>query len=1224
MQFVPRIYCLLRLCPLLASLIASTLPAKAADEPPEKSGGSTAEDLAIAMKKFRVAPGLKVDLFAAEPDVQNPVSFSFDGKGRLYLVETFRRRSSVIDIRGHKDWLEADLSFRTVSNRADFLRQQFPIDGKPGRGLADFNRDGRVDWRDLEVESERIMRLEDTNGDGRADKAEVFADGFNSIVSGVAAGVLAHGDDVYFACIPDLWKITNPGLRMANGLPSADPLPGNPRLANRKLQITNLLHGFGVHIAFGGHDMHGLIFGPDGKLYWSIADRGTDTNLFAKIKNPWPGLTPELLADSGCVFRCNPDGSEFEVVACGLRNPQELAFDESGNLFTADNNGDGGDKARWHYVVEGADFGWRIGWQWLPKMGPWNSERLWHLEDSNTAAYLLPPLAHIGHGPAGLAYNPGIGLPPEFARHFFLCDFPGSVLMWTNTPNGASFKAGPVKNFFGDLGPSDVAFGPDGGVYVSDWFKSFDKSGKGRIYRIHDPATDKSAAVLETKRLLAGGIAASVQRMIAQYAASTNLGVREQIELSERLAEEATKFFEHPDFRVRMEAQRLFFATDVRQWNPFLSFVRWRNPTASLHQNTNHEIACLQAVWSSAARMKTEKPRHPMSAQGGRETSLKFLSKDSSAEIRFHYANLVGECGDGDPALSGLLSLLKDHSPRVRFAAAMALGKWVERTRLQWGNDAVRSFRTVGEPSPYTIALFELLRSNADQDAYLRHAAVLAMARIGDTPALLTAANNNSPSVRLGVLLALRRLGSPEVARFLNDADPQIVLEAARAINDAPIPAALPRLAALLSSSRRESAPVSSAASGKDQSGLTSAATELENFTLRRALNANFRLGGADNAKALVRFAANKNSSEPLRVEALEMLAEWAVPPLRDKIVGLHRPLAPRDGAVAAAALQPLLAQISQDAPNSVRLAATRTATALGVKQGDSFATIADTALAPEIRAEALNTLALQKSARLPDAFKLALADKNEMVRIAALRLPGGADMTTLLGTLGKGSIAEKQAALASLATTPDPAADDALNQQLDRLLAGQAEKELQLDILEAAAKRTASGVKERGQRFEKSRDAKDALAPWRETLFGGNAAAGRKTFIERQDAACLRCHKVNGEGGEVGPELTGLGQKQNRETILESILFPNKNIAPGFENVVVELKNGKSFAGQVKRETATELDILSPEDGVLLKLLKGDIKSRDRGLSAMPEELVKMLSKTELRDLVEFLSTVK
>ena len=62
----------------------------------------------IALRKFTVTPGLKVDLFAAEPDVRNPVAVSVDDRGRVFVVESDRRRSSVFDIRGHKDWLEAD------------------------------------------------------------------------------------------------------------------------------------------------------------------------------------------------------------------------------------------------------------------------------------------------------------------------------------------------------------------------------------------------------------------------------------------------------------------------------------------------------------------------------------------------------------------------------------------------------------------------------------------------------------------------------------------------------------------------------------------------------------------------------------------------------------------------------------------------------------------------------------------------------------------------------------------------------------------------------------------------------------------------------------------------------------------------------------------------------------------------------------------------------------
>ena len=210
---------------------------------------------------------------------------------------------------------------------------------------------------------------------------------------------------------------------------------------------------------------------------------------------------------------------------------------------------------------------------------------------------------------------------------------------------------------------------------------------------------------------------------------------------------------------------------------------------------------------------------------------------------------------------------------------------------------------------------------------------------------------------------------------------------------------------------------------------------------------------------------------------------------------------------------------------------------------------------------------------------------------------------------------------------TDDTGAAKLLSAWLDKLVAGQVAKELQLDVLEAVQKCqslvTSAAMKERLAKFEASRDAKDALAKWRECLYGGNAEEGKKTFIERQDAACFRCHKINGEGGEVGPEMAGLGAKQTREYLLESILLPNKTIAPGFESVLVTLKNGTSYAGMLKSETDTELVVNSPEDG-LLTVKKADVKTRDRGLSAMPEEQGNILSKSDIRNLIEFLSTLK
>ncbi len=211
-------------------------------------------------------------------------------------------------------------------------------------------------------------------------------------------------DTVWYACIPWLWK-----LRDSSGDGRAD-------------ERTILHQGYGVHVGFLGHDLHGLRFGPDGRLYFSIGDRGFNVTTRE-------GRTLAV-PDTGSVLRCNSDGSDLEVFATGLRNPQELTFDEYGNLFTGDNNSDSGDRARWVYVVEGGDSGWRIGYQFMERptsRGPWNEERLWYPAFSGQAAYIVPPIANLADGPSGLTYDPGVSqLPPEYKNHFFLVDFRGA------------------------------------------------------------------------------------------------------------------------------------------------------------------------------------------------------------------------------------------------------------------------------------------------------------------------------------------------------------------------------------------------------------------------------------------------------------------------------------------------------------------------------------------------------------------------------------------------------------------------------------------------------------------------------------------------------------------------------------------------------------------------------------------------------------------------------
>ena len=111
----------------------------------------------------------------------------------------------------------------------------------------------------------------------------------------------------------------------------------------------------------------------------------------------------------------------------------------------------------------------------------------------------------------------------------------------------------------------------------------------------------------------------------------------------------------------------------------------------------------------------------------------------------------------------------------------------------------------------------------------------------------------------------------------------------------------------------------------------------------------------------------------------------------------------------------------------------------------------------------------------------------------------------------------------------------------------------------------------------------------------------GVKIFLEREEVACLRCHKVAGQGGEVGPVLDGLATRHPVNYILESILTPNAVIAQGYESVLIETKDDEYYAGLIKQENDKELILESPEDG-LITLDVNRIQSREKGLSGCPK----------------------
>jgi len=191
-------------------------------------------------------------------------------------------------------------------------------------------------------------------------------------------------------------------------------------------------------------------------------------------------------------------------------------------------------------------------------------------------------------------------------------------------------------------------------------------------------------------------------------------------------------------------------------------------------------------------------------------------------------------------------------------------------------------------------------------------------------------------------------------------------------------------------------------------------------------------------------------------------------------------------------------------------------------------------------------------------------------------------------------------------------------------LLDGSLPPALQLDLLEAAEKSKSKSVAEKLKQFESRRDAKDALAPYAECLEGGERGQGQEGLSSRRESvACIRCHKIGTENVRCRSGPDGIGQKKDRRYLLESIIKPNAQIAPGFDSVLLKLKGNVTVGGILKKETDKEVILVDPNEGEQ-EIDKDDIISRSKGLSAMPEGFDKMLTKRELRDLVEFLADLK
>jgi len=1071
------------------------------------------DEPAAVMQTFTKPEGFQVECFASEPQLAQPVAMWIARDGSFYVAESFRHHQGVTDIRDHMDWLDDDLRARTVEDRAAMFQKHLG--------------DKFPEW---ERASERIRILRDTDGDGQADWDRVYADGFTEAATGIGAGLLERDGKVWFTCIPYLWQLED---KDGDGV------------SDYREKIST---GWGIRVALLGHDMHGLQIGPDGRLYWSIGDRGYNVSSMGgvKIANPF----------TGAVLRSNLDGTGLEVFATGLRNPQELAFDDYGELWTGDNNSDGGDLARWVLVVDQGETGWRQAYQWLldPNLrGAWNDEKLWNPHFEGQAAYIVPPIANVANGPSGLACYPGTGLPAKYAGHFFLCNFSGSS-EWSGVydvsvkPKGSAYEIGPVERFVWRPLATDCDFGWEGGLYVTDWVAGWNQTGKGRIWRFSEPASSADPIVKQVKDLMRSG-------------------------MKGRPFDELRYLLRHADRRVRQEAH-LELAQRARINRGSSLRETGLNALESVAKDVNEPLlARIHALWGLGVVGEPFIRR-----------VLPLLLKDRDAEVRAQAARTLGDwrfegCAE-------LVPLLKDESPRVRRFAATALG-----------NSSATSPEAVD-------AILALVRETGESDPWLRHAATYALWKHAGPDQLLALQKDPNVDVRVAAVVALRRLWDARVAQFLDDAEPRVHTEAARAVYDLPLIAAFPALASKLAT-----------------------AGQAPNALARRALNAAYRLGGDENARAITDLAADATARENLRSEALELLARWEDPTGRDGFDGEWRQHPRREASFLPDTVRDLHARGLSDAQPDIARSWVRLVekTALADMAPALIAMARDTARDEKVRAAAIHALGVLKPDDLQATLRDRLFDAQPGVRAMSLSVfqdvwPGEA-FPLLEAALGA-SIAERRVAYTGFARMKDPRADAALLRELEKLDVELVPAEAALDLVIASEKRDDPALVAALAARKEKRAIDPKLERWVDGLYGGDAARGREIFRGKSELECLRCHMVAGEGGIVGPALDGVGARLSRLGLAESIGDPNRTFATGYQGTVVFQTESAPVEGVVI-EDSPERIVLRLADGAQVDIARADVEGTKPGLSAMPENLVEHLSREEMRDLIEYLTTL-
>ncbi|HXG47558.1 MAG TPA: HEAT repeat domain-containing protein [Methylomirabilota bacterium] len=903
---------------------------------------------------------------------------------------------------------------------------------------------------------------------------------------------------------------------------------------------------------------------------------------------------------SGGVFRLRPDGSRLEVFCHGVRNILDVALDAEDEIFTYDNTDEHDWMGRFTHMVEAGFYGYPH--DFIPRR-----------------PYTLWMMADYGAGAAcgALAYTED-ALPPEYHGNVFLSDFGKRQIMRVRVEReGGTFRAVAIEDLFpnppGDFRPVGITLGPDGkSLYICDWQHRDEKApvNVGRLLRLTWTGPDHA------------------QPKPAWYAAAA-MGrpfVADTAELLRGLA--------HPARSVRLMSQRrLAEVASVRG-----SAVA-RELAGLLGDAAAPALARIHALWAlhaldggrgqrdvivGASRDLDARVRRQAVRQLGWQpdaavvAALRERLRDADASVRFHAATALGRLGPVE-AVPDLLAALEESDAFTRFAVFTALNRigtngpaaWSEiAAGLENPSERVREGTLFALRETYDTRLLEVLlglfRDQRRQPGVRRVALDLVVALHHRPPAWKgewwayhpalqpPPAKTESWSGTSAVLAALRAgLGERD------DALRRACIEGLAAARDAGTAPALREVYGREPDAASRATILRALGAMKDADALGLALEELARRThpdiMAAAIAAAEAIGGERAIRALIDLLRARDATADSQARAIAALATLRATTATNAIRSLVSHPAPTVRAAVLAALGRLegpgslavLDAALADPALEVRLAAVK---ALGqLKSREAVPALLKAHADEALRAEAYSALTRTPDERALDVLLAGLASKSPPLRDAA--------------HLAIRNLSAK--VLKAIEARADSLPPQALT-ELRQIYAGHQEAE-------------------RGPLFARQirqHTPEEYLKAALQT--SGDPVRGRRLFRDAGGVNCAGCHRVAGEGSDLGPDLSGAGAQFDRRALAEAILYPSRAVREGYQQIAIEMADGEEFSGVIKGETTDTLT-LRDATGREHKLPRAAIKSRQvSALSLMPEGLQVALTLEEFSDLIAYLTTLR